>query len=52
LGDPTLAIEFAPWRDSLGANKCGPITYLANADSKVLDSSWIKFDPSTRKFAI
>jgi len=52
LGDPTLNIEFAAWKDSLGANKCGDITYSANADSKILDSSWIKFDAATRKFAI
>ncbi len=23
LGDPSLIIEFAAWKDSLGANKCG-----------------------------
>lgn len=52
LGDRSLIIEFAAWKDSLGTNKCGTITYSANADSKILDSSWIKFDPATRKFTI
>jgi len=52
LGDPTLTIEFANWKDSLGSNKCGVITYTANADAKNLDSSWIKFDQITRKLSV
>jgi hypothetical protein len=52
LGDPTLTIEFGAWKDSLGSNKCGAITYSANVDAKNLDSSWIKFDLIARKFSV
>jgi|LauGreDrversion4_2_1035121.scaffolds.fasta_scaffold24094_2 hypothetical protein len=52
IGNVPLNIEFASWKDSLGANKCGDITYSANADNKILDSSWIKFDPVGRKFSV
>jgi hypothetical protein len=52
LGDPILTIEFGAWKDSLGSNKCGAITYSANVDAKNLDSSWIKFDHVARKFSV
>ncbi len=37
LGDPSLTISFAAWKDSLGSNNCGTIYYSANANSMSLD---------------
>ena len=52
LGMPGVKIEFPQWKDSLGGNQCGDIMYSAIADNKILDSSWIKFDGSSRQFTI